>query len=523
MKLYPHAQEPQRRLSSTNPTLRNIRLQLLKAASSNFIILQVLFLGLFCYIFGSLFQQNSHTHNLSVAFVDYDGGAIGVAVRDAYKALQSDSFPGLVELSPQQYPQPSALESSVCHIDFWAALYISPNASNRLAEGLTGGIASSSYNRSDVLSFIWNEARYSTTADSVAAKLQVLSDAARVAYLNTNGADALQTLPTRDAAAISVFSNPWELVSLNLQPTTQGSRLIYNTLVIILILLQEFFYLGTINGLYARFKIYGRVPPHKILVIRLIVSVLYTFVGSLCSAGAIWAFRVGWDVNGRQFVLTWMALWLFAHLNFLAFDVFSIWIPPPVVPMALVTWIMLNLTSVLLPFDLSPNFYRWGYALPTHAIYNVLIDIWSRGCNPVLYYALPVMFAFEVVGLVLAAVGVYRRSHYGFLELEKEEKAFQAKIAESLAMAREESGEESPERRGPELREEEGEAAVGVEEAGAAVPMQRQRRGTIITLADREEMAGRIWRETTGLRRERSRAEADSNFGGPCFDLPFNK
>lgn len=519
MNFYPEARQPKRRLSSTNPTLHDIRLQLFKAVGGNFVILQVLFFGLFCYIFGSLFQQTSHTHNLTVAFVDYDGGAIGVAVRDAYKQLQGANFPGLIELSPQQYSQPSTLESGVCHVDFWAALYISPNASNRLAEGLTGGTASSSYNRSDVLSFIWNEAHYSTTADSVAANLGALSEAARIAYSKNNGAAALQTLPAGDAAAVSVFSNPWQLVSINLQPTTQGSRLIYNTLVIILILLQEFFYLGIINGLYAKFKIYGRVRPHRIAIVRLTVSVLYTFVGSLSTAGAIWVFRAGWDVNGVQFVLTWMALWLFAHLNFLTFDVFSIWLPPLAVPMALVTWIMLNLTSILLPFDLQPGFYRWAYALPTHAIYNVLVDIWSRGCNPALHYALPVMFAYEILGLAISALGVYRRSHYGFLDLEREEKAFEAKIAESLAMAM--ASEESDEER-PEGREgEEGEVVAGDEEGGAVIPMRR--RGTIATSADREEMAGRIWRETSKLRQARSRTEAESNFGGPCFDLPINR
>ncbi|OBT45170.1 hypothetical protein VE00_04282 [Pseudogymnoascus sp. WSF 3629] len=93
------------------------------------------------------------------------------------------------------------------------------------------------------------------------------------------------------------------------------------------------------------------------MTVRLIISVLYTFVGSLCTTGAIWAFRAGWNVNGRQFVLTWMSLWLFAHLNFLTFD------------------IMINITSILFPFALSPGFYRWAYALPTHAVYNLLVDI----------------------------------------------------------------------------------------------------------------------------------------------------
>jgi hypothetical protein len=115
-----------------------------------------------------------------------------------------------------------------------------------------------------------------------------------------------------------------------LTPNLTGSRLIYNTLVIILILIQEFFYLGTVNGLYVQFKIYARLYPHRIIVYRNMISLAYTCAGSLGTAGAIWAFKAGWDVNAKQFVLSWMILWLFAHANFLSLDVFTVWLPPQV-------------------------------------------------------------------------------------------------------------------------------------------------------------------------------------------------
>ena len=36
-----------------------------RAAAKNFIILQLLFLGLFSYIFGALFQQGDKVHNMT--------------------------------------------------------------------------------------------------------------------------------------------------------------------------------------------------------------------------------------------------------------------------------------------------------------------------------------------------------------------------------------------------------------------------------------------------------------------------
>jgi Protein of unknown function (DUF3533) len=61
-----------------------------------------MFLGLFAYIFGSLFQQDTHTHDMKVVYVDYDGGAIGASIRVGYKALEGVNFPTLAEETSAQ-------------------------------------------------------------------------------------------------------------------------------------------------------------------------------------------------------------------------------------------------------------------------------------------------------------------------------------------------------------------------------------------------------------------------------------
>ena len=511
MHFYPKAR--QQRPSIHDPTVRPLRLAVIKSATVNLLLLQFLFLGLFCYIFGSLFQQTTHIHNINVLFVDYDGGAIGAAVRAAYDDLKAPGFPTLIERPVQAYPQPDAIQGGVCDIKYWAALYTTPNASNRLTGALGGGVAASSYNNSDVLTMVWNEARYPTVVDSVVAdSLKSLSEAARIAYSQEGGQQLMKALNSSDSAATAVLVNPWTLASVDLQPTPQGSRLIYNTLVVILILIQEFFYLGCINGLYQKFQLYTSVTPHRIAIVRQIISGVYTFIGSLCTAGAIWAFRKGWDVNGNQFVLTWMSLWLFAHLNFLVLDVFTVWIAPSFVPMALISWIMLNITSILLPFELSPGFYRWGYALPAHSIFQVLIDIWSGGCNPQLDYALPVMFAYEIVGLTLSSVGAYRRAHYACIKKEADEEAYQQRVAAAIAEKQEDQlqrKETGPSRVSPEF--------PGVDrEQGPTI----QRRETVATVGNGEDFGSMIRPEVSQPAVRRTMTSREST--GPAFDLPFS-
>lgn len=502
MKLYPRAHES--RVKVNDPTIRPQRRALLKAAARNFIYLQLLFLGLFSYIFGSLYQQTSHTHNLNVLYVDYDNGPVGAAIRNAYKNLLGDSFPSLIERPASEFATPDDLRREVCETRYWAALYTSHGASDHLQAALAG--SSAAYDKSDVISYVWNEARYSPIIDAaISANLEALSSEARVVYATGNWTEAIQNAT---AATFSVFADPWQLKSINIQPTTQGSRLIYNTLVIILILIQEFFFLGTLNSLYEAFKIYHRLNPHRIILVRNLLSLAYTFVGSLCTTGAVWAFRGSWKVNGNQFALSWAILWLFAHVNFLTLDLFSIWLPPPFVPMALITWVVLNVTSILLPFGLSPSFYHWGYAMPAHEVYQTLIDIWSGGCNPKLSYALPILFIYEISGLVFTGIGVHRRAHYAVIKEEQEKHAFQMRL--DTAMAAMKQLEE--ERRKEGLKT--------ATRASSEINATDENHDEEMDARQRSELAESIHRVDSEIRRVETRSDRTVNFG-PSFGFAF--
>lgn len=486
-------------------TLKKARISFFQAAGKNFIFLQVLFLGLFCYIFGTLFRQAGHTHNLKIVFVDYDGGEIGQAVRAAYSSLQAPNFPTLVEHTPAQLPSSRAIFHEVCDITYWGAIYITEGASARLRDALT---SSSPYNASDTMTYIWNEARYASVVDAVVSlPIQQLSNAARIAYTRS-----LAT--TSDSFNLTLLANPWSLQSHDIQPTPQGSRAIYNTIVLILILIQEFFYLATINGLLGQFRLYTRIPAWRIILVRGATSLAYTFCGSLCVAGAIWAFRAGWDVSAGQFFLTWMVLWLFAHVNFLTLDVFSVWLPHPFVPMALVAWIIVNVTSVILPFDLSAAFYRVGYAIPAHTVFNTMLDIWSRGCNPTLRYSLPTLFAWEVVTLALSALGVLRRCHCAMLGEERQGREFKERVDAAVAF---ELAREAKEKKG---RQQDGKSEEkDAELEGSASNDTATARGEDDEEGMREDLAAVMQRITTRQRRE----QPDTVSFGPSFSLPFGR
>lgn len=430
MHFYPGAAKG--RKSTGDPTVRRSHLAVLKMIGVTALLLNFLFLSLFSYIFGAIYRETSHIHNLNIVFVDYDASLIGDSFRQAYlQQLQGDKFPGIIEQSILEHPEPALLESAVCRIDYWAALYISPNATARLASALQGASALS-YNRSDIVTMVWNEARYPAVVDLIPTALEALSEAARIMYSGLNGTGALKTMDITNPATVAAFSNPWELASINIQPTTQGSRLIFNTVLIIMILLQQFFFLASMNSAMSQSQLFTHVHPRVIILTRFLISVTYTLAGSLCASGAVWAFRADWSVNENQWALTWLSLWLFAHINFITFDVFTAWVPAPYIPMALVTWVILNVTSILLPFELTAAFFKWSYIMPAHAVFQLLISIWSGGCNPLVAYALPVFFVFEISSNVLSSIGVYRRCYHGALASEQLEIRSKEKINDEL-------------------------------------------------------------------------------------------
>lgn len=491
------------RVPPNHPSVRGARVKFLKAAIKNFVLLALLFFGLFAYIFGSLYQQAQHTHNLNILFVDYDNnGAVGIAVREAYDKLRASGFPTLDERSPTDFATPADIRTEICAARYWAALYTTAGASSRIQTSLTTG---TTYNKANVMAYVWNEARYSSTVDSlVAGNIQTLSSTAAALFATGNWTSGLSI--NASTQTFSIFAQPWTLTSINIQPTTQGSRAIYNTLVIILMIIQQFFFLGTINALYEAFKIYSRLDPHRMFFFRVLLSGAYTFVGSLFVTGTVWAFRDNWNVNGNQFVLTWMALWLFAHCNFLTLDVFTVWLPPPFVPMALITWVVFNVSSILLPFELSPAFYKWAYVMPAHEVYETLIDIWSRGCNPHLRYSLPVLFSIEISGLILSALGIHRRAHYATLKEEADKKAFEARVDTALRFER-------------EKLEERLNAERSKEEAGTpseiSPPLTAEQQQT--EEEQKEELAEIIRQETRQLQRTQSRMRQNSIQFGPSF------
>ncbi|KAI5274964.1 hypothetical protein E4T47_02041 [Aureobasidium subglaciale] len=414
------------------------------AATASFMLLQILFLVNMSYLFGSLFKSEHRVHNLHILTVDYDGGVIGKSLQGAIQQLKADTFPTFDIESSAKYPAVEDIVQAVRRGDHWAAVFSHAGASERLAAALEGGDAATIYDPTNTITYVWNQVRYPAVEDAtIKSSMSQLVAVARIAYNHINGTGALQALNKNDPAALQAFLNPIQGGDINIMPTTQGTRVLYNTVAIVMPIIMQFFFLMAVNGVSAEFNLYSHLPVLNNGIIRLVLSLSYTFVGSLCWAGYVWAFRENWSVGAGQFFCTWIIVWLFMHINFAVIDVATGFIPMKFLPFFVLTWVILNVTSTIWPFELAPSFYRWGYALPAHEVWQVLIQIWSGGAVDRLYQALPILFTWEIVFLPLAVIALNHRCAVA----EREHKAHEEERRQLIMAAEKGKADDVPDRR----------------------------------------------------------------------------
>lgn len=173
---------------------------------------------------------------------------------------------------------------------------------------------------------------------------------------------------------------------------------------------MQFFFVMALDHISTATHTFARAVPLQTYLARLAGSNLFALCGSLTITGCIWAFRQTWAVDGLQFFETWFVFWFYMAISYLVMDSFiGTIVPMRFAPFFIFSWVILNVTSTLYPFELSPGFYRWAYALPAHEAWWLLMQVWSSGCVSKLDVALPVLFSWWTVGHLTSAVAVWRK------------------------------------------------------------------------------------------------------------------
>jgi hypothetical protein len=394
---------------------RGIRKKVIIQITAGGVAFMIWFLVCLSYMFGALYKSPSRHHALHVVAVDYDDGVIGQAVQAAYAELKGPGFFTLEFHSTEQYPTEADMYQAVWRGDYWGSIAITKDASERLSAALQGGEASASYDPAEALHYVWDQQYYTAFVNAgIKAHMLQLVAATRLAYNKINGTQASSIVDETDPNAIQVLLNPIQATETNIHPATFGTAVFLNTISMAMPVLQQFFFLLVLNGVLAAHSLYRKMTVLSSMRFRRISGIIFTFGASLCQAGYYWAFKEDWSVNGTQFVLTWMTIWLLMHIHLLVLDSISTIAPLPVMPFVVLLWVLLNITSAVCPLELQAGFFYWGIILPGNEAYSVLVTIWTGGAHNRLYRALPVLFAWWILTNVTTSLTHIRACHLAY-------------------------------------------------------------------------------------------------------------
>lgn len=372
----------------------------------------LLFLGDMSYLFGSSLWQRQRTHALHVLAVDFDGGdTVSQALAASYNTLRSNEFPTVeFQNTSTHYPNPAAVREAVCRGGYWGAVYVHAGAAARLS-GAAAGNASEPYQANDTITYIYNQARYTTTVESaIHSNLETLIEATRGTYYATaGGRAALVQLNRTDAAAVQAYLNPIQASPDVITPTLQGSRAFYNTLNIVFPILITFFFMLAVNGVGEAQGLARRLRRRQFWLLRFALGKVYALMAALVITAYIWAFREDWAVDTAVFSKNWMIVWFQVDINWQVFDAFiGTFVPVQFTSFFMLTWVVLNVTSAVFPIEMTPGFYRVSYAFPGRNIYALQVQAWT-GCANEMKVALPILFAWWALGHIAGVFSLRKR------------------------------------------------------------------------------------------------------------------
>ncbi|KAJ5493820.1 hypothetical protein N7463_009907 [Penicillium fimorum] len=278
---------------------KEIRPRFLLAVITMFLLLQVLFLVNMCYLYATQFRSTTRYHNFNVLYVDYDGEDI---------------------------------REAVCRGEYWGGVYTSRGGSAGLASALANG-----YHPPTSLTYIWDGARYPVFSQAaVYSNILKLIETTRSTYHTNNGSSVAASADLSNPTILNAFLDPIRVEEINIKGTGQGTRVFYNTVSMVMPIIQQFFFILALNGISTHFDAFTKLSWKANGLIR--VRGLGPAKKSVCT-------DLGYFVASDAHKLP-------------VFDITTAFVPIQFMPFIVLTWVILNVASTISPFELNLGFFH---------------------------------------------------------------------------------------------------------------------------------------------------------------------
>ncbi|OCB86856.1 hypothetical protein A7U60_g6029 [Sanghuangporus baumii] len=356
----------QARFWSKDPVTSGKRKTYISMISIVTLLLILSIFGILSIYWASLYNVPNYAHKLECWIIDFDGGAIGQTVIQAFQnnTGQPKQLTWRV-VDASQFPNfPQDVEDAVVNDKTWAAISINPGASDNLNDAINN--ADDTYNGALAVTAYVNEGRNNNGYASIIHPqiITVLADAVQVFALQNSqqvSANSDVDVNTLLSQAPGVLTNPMSYTIDNLRPfdvpvavAVQLVGLIYVLIISFIVCMMNYQARVVITGLNQHLRLIS------LLHLRVIVPfVLYFFI-SLFFALLSLAFQAPFDrfYGNRGFVIYWMMNWAGMLSLGLALESMITILTPAFIPC------VANVSVASVPIEVLPGIFKYGYATP---------------------------------------------------------------------------------------------------------------------------------------------------------------
>ncbi|KAJ1038730.1 hypothetical protein NDA10_002388 [Ustilago hordei] len=371
-----------------SPRIREQRIGYIKTMGFVTLFITIVIWAVMSIYWGSVWKEIDLSPNLTAWIVNRDSGAVGAAVQEALLAANKGPKPHSTWLvvDPARFPTQEQLDYEVTNtMSTWMIVEIVQHATAKLEQARANGDASW-----DPRSLV--SATYATSRNFQVVPSMVLSPATTtlnkaLAQLSTQLAGEYLATIAGNATAVNNLGNAPQTIA---SPIVLNSRDLrpYNVPVAIAVLVVGLIYVVILafNATMANFAARQGLLPYlkfrSLVALRLVAPLVWYLFMSLMVSLLNIAFEVPFGRTfsyGAGFMMWWAVTFMgMCVLGFVTECAMSL-VGQKFVGFALVLWIILNISTVNFPIELSPCLYKYGYMMPFYSIrqvYNkVIFDV----------------------------------------------------------------------------------------------------------------------------------------------------
>ncbi|KAL8280674.1 hypothetical protein RQP46_006997 [Phenoliferia psychrophenolica] len=320
---------------------------------------------------GAIYQRPQHVPSLNGAIVNFDGGMTGKVVEQVFSMLSGQ--PGNLTwsvLDATKFSGPEEVANLVIEGEYWAAVVVNEGASSNYMQAVKA--VDAMYDPTSAITAFGAQARNERAFGMqvlMAVQLPLIMISVKFAAMNAGmNLAGLPNLATIMKTAPMLVTRPIFFQLKNIRPLDESVG-VAMTLVGLIILAIMTFYVVIVNY-NARLAYYTRLSYASNVSARVLPLVWTYFFASLCYCLVSLAFQVDFTkyFGHAGFVIYWMSTYLgMLAIGFTMETVAAVLSPPRTVPFMLF-FIVVNLSTIFFPIDLTNNVYRYGYAMPFHSM-----------------------------------------------------------------------------------------------------------------------------------------------------------